>query len=265
MWSFSVSLWEGEVWDVVRQIDSQKAPGPDGLTALFYKQYWPIVKQDVTAMIQNVFRTGFLLNELNHTNIAFIPKVENPNLVSHYRPISLCNVSYKILAKILSNRLKAVLDRLISPLQAAFVLGHTIQENSTLTHEIFLTMKHRRTGLGLMSIKEDMERAYDKMEWSFLLTVLHCFGFCEKWIQLIGQYLSSVTYSILLKGSLYGMINPACGLRQGDPLSPFLFILGTDVLSKLISRVEGLGQIHGVLRSVEQRPLYPISCLPMIP
>lgn len=104
----------------------------------------------------------------------------------------------------------------------------------------------------------DLECAYDKMEWSSLLTMLRCFGFCEKWIQLICQCLSSVTYSILLNGGLYGMIKPARGLRQGDSLSPFLLILGTDVLSRLISRAERLGQIHGIKIS---RVAPPISHL----
>lgn len=109
-----------EIWTAVKQIRTRKVPGPDGLTTLFYKQYWPIVKTEMVAMNQNVFRSGFLLSKLNHTNIALIPKLENPTWVSNYWPISLCNVSYKILSKIFSNCLRIVLPRLISPMQVAF-------------------------------------------------------------------------------------------------------------------------------------------------
>lgn len=117
---------EFEVWATVRQIGSRKATGPDGLSALFYKQFWLTVKTAAIEMVQNVFRTGFLLKEINHTNISLISKVDNPNLVNHYRPIALCNVSYKIVSKILAEHLKSVLPRLISPMQAAFVPGRTI-------------------------------------------------------------------------------------------------------------------------------------------
>lgn len=175
--------------------------------------------------------------------------------MSHYRPISLCNVSSKIISKILSNRLKSVLARLISPMQATFVPGRTIQENSSLAHEIFHTMNHRRRGVGLLALKADMERAYDKMEWEFIRVVLRCFGFHEKWIHLIFQCLSSVSFSILLNGSPFGLFKPSRGLRQCDPLSPFLFIMGMEVLSRLMMRAEASAAIHGIKISRAAPPL----------
>lgn len=164
-------------------------------------------------MVQNVFRTRFLLSKLNHSNITLILKLANPTWVSHYRPISLCNVSYKIFSKILSNRLRRVLAHLISPMQAAFVLGRVIQENSSLAHEVFHTMNRRQRGVGLLAVKANMERAYDKMEWDFLLAVLRCIGFLEKWILLIHHCLSTVSFSLLLNGSPFGLFKPFRRLR----------------------------------------------------
>lgn len=119
-------------------------------------------------------------------------------------------------------------------------------------------MQHRRHDLGLVTIKADMERAYDKMKWTFLFIVMRCFGFSEKWIQLISQCLSTVSYLVLLNGCPYGLIKPLRGLRQRDPLSPFLFLIGTDVLSRLIMRAKSVGLIHGIKIS---RAAPPISHL----
>lgn len=169
-------------------------------------------------------------------------------MVNQFRPISLCNVVYKIISKILAARLKPLLHKLIYPLQAAFVPNRTIQENDILVHEIFHTMKEKQGRGGLMAIKIDMEKAYDKMSCPrpngrayfitlyFILRVMECFGFSPQWIQWISQCMSTVSYSIMLNGSPYGFFVPSRGLRQGDPLSPFLFIIGMEVLTRIIMR-----------------------------
>jgi hypothetical protein len=92
----------------------------------------------------------------------------------------------------------------------------------------------------------DIEKAFDKMEWSFIDEVLKCFGFSNKWIGWISQFISTPTFSILLNGGSYGFFHPQRGLRQGDPLSPFLFIMGTEVLSCLLLRAENMEYIHGI-------------------
>lgn len=125
----------------MKSIGAMKAPGPDGLTALFYHTYWDIVKEDVVKSVQHFFSTGFLLKEMNHTHIVLIPKRPNPTMVTHYRPISLCTVHYKIIARLLASRLRTLLNKVISPMQAGFVPGRLIQENSLLMHEILHTMK----------------------------------------------------------------------------------------------------------------------------
>jgi hypothetical protein len=213
-----------------------KAPGPDDMTGLFYKTYWNIVKQNVVDSVQSFFRGGFMLKDFNHTNIALIPKVDNPSKVNHFKPISLTNFSYKIISKILSNRFKPLLQKLISPMQSAFLKGRSIHDNTILAHEIFHSMKHKQGRGGLMAVKLDMEKAFDSMEWGFLLEIMKLLGFSSIWINWIYQCISTSSFSILLDGSPFGFFKPSRGLRQGNPLSPFLFILGFEVLSSFSQR-----------------------------
>jgi hypothetical protein len=237
---------ESEVFQALSSLGSSKAPGPDGFTALFYKKYWPHVSKDILACVSHFFQNHQLLHELNHTFITLVPKKSGSHSVHHFRPISLCNISYKIISKILANRLKKVLPKIISPLQSAFVPNRNIQDNSILAHELIHTFKNKKGKKGLMFLKMDMEKAFDQMEWKFLLAIMKKLGFNDTWLGWIEACISSTSFSILINGSPYGMISPARGLRQGDPLSPFLFILGSEVLSRLLSYEASLGHINGI-------------------
>jgi hypothetical protein len=107
-------------------------------------------------------------------------------------------------------------------------------------------MKHKRGNGGHMALKLDMEKAFDSMEWVFLLKILSSLGFHRTWIQWISQCLTTSSFSILLDGASYGKFSPTRGLRQGDPISHFLFILGSEILSRLLLREENLGTLHGI-------------------
>lgn len=107
---------------------------------------------------------GKILKEINHTFIALIPKTNSPTQTSHYKPISLCSTIYKIISKILVNRLRSLLDRLVSPFQTVFVPGRSIHDNIMLTHEIMHKFKHLKTKTAWAAIKLDMEKAYDIIE-----------------------------------------------------------------------------------------------------
>lgn len=119
----------------------------------------------VVGATKEFFYAGKLLQFMNRTHIVLIPKVMNPELISQYRPISLCNFSYKVFSKILANRLKPILPHLISFNQAAFVHGRQIQDNIVVAHEVFHFLKLRKQGYEYdLSVKMDMNKAYDRIE-----------------------------------------------------------------------------------------------------
>jgi hypothetical protein len=189
---------------------------------------------------------GVFDQAINSTFIALIRKLTNA-CVSEFRPISLCNVLYKLIAKVLANRMKQVLPSIISQYQSAFVPGRLITDNVLAAYEALHSMNTRMKGMkGYMAVKLDMSKAYDRVEWSFLEAMMKRLGFVEGWIFVIMRCVRSVTYSVLVNGVPYGNIITSRGLRQGDPLSPYLFLLVVEGLSSLIVRAEMDGRITGV-------------------
>jgi hypothetical protein len=173
--------------------------------------------------------------------------VNSPSRVTEFRPISLCNVLYKIISKVLANRLKQVLPHIISLEQSAFIPGRLITDNILVAFETLHTMDTRLKGKeGFMAMKLDMSKAYDRLEWDFVEGVLRKIGFANRWISLLMSCIRTVTYLILINGQPHGLITPTRGLRQGDPLSPYLFILCAEVLSSLLQHSSKEGLISGV-------------------
>ena len=149
----------------------------------------------------------------------------------HYRSISLCNFTYKIVSKLLTSRIGVFLDRLISHYQGAFVQGRWIAENSIIAEELMHKIRQHKGKNGLTFIKIDLSKAYDRLEWPFLELVLHEWGFSDQVRRLIMSCVSTVRYNLLLNGSLCKDFTPTRGVRQGDLLSPYLFILCAEILS----------------------------------
>ena len=153
---------------------------------------------------------------------------------------------YKLVFKVLANRLKKLLPDIISESQSAFQSDKTISDNILVAFESLHHMKHKRVGnLGFMAMKLDMSKAYDRVEWNFLCRLMAKMGFEDRRIQLIYGYISSISYSILANGEPHGDIKPTRGLRQGNPLSPYLFLLVFEGLNSLIQQAVAAGDIIG--------------------
>lgn len=224
-----------------------KAPGPDGYSGLFYQHAWQTVGDQVCSLVQSFFQDDLGIDRINHTNLVMIPKVDNPEQVGHFRPISLCNFSYKIISKVISNRMKPIMPNVITENQRAFVHGRQIHDNIFVVHEAFHYLRSRVHGKKYeLAVKVDMNKAYDRVEWDFLKDVLLKMGFAVAWVEKILKCISSVSFDLLLSGKFVANFAPRRGLRQGDPLSPYLFILVADVLSIMLNSLANSGDIRGI-------------------
>ena len=198
-------------------------------------------------MVNNFLLTGNMDPHLTITNICMIPKIERPIRMMELRPISLCNVSYKIISKVLCQRLKICLLRLISKTQSTLVADMLISDNILIVQEMFHGLRTNKSCQNkFMAIKTDMSKTYDMIEWSFIEALLHKIGFDPRWINLMLECISSVQYRVLLNGQPRGLITPQRGLRQGDPLSPYLFIMCTEALIANIKKAESEKQLTGL-------------------
>jgi exonuclease III len=241
---------EEEVRQALWQMYPTKAPGPDGMSAIFYQTYWEIVGPEVTQAILSILHSGYMLRKINYTHIALIPKIKEPKRITDFRPISLCNVIYKIVSKVLANRLKGVLPVVISDSQSAFVPGRLITDNVLVAFETLHSMSLKKKGKkGQMALKLDMSKAYDRVEWRFVEMVMRRLGFSIEWIRLIMMCISSVSYSVLINGKQYGHFGATRGIRQGDSLSPYLFLLCAEGLSSLLRIAHVERNIKGVQAS----------------
>ena len=233
------------IWTTLDNIGDLKAPGADGYPAIL--RFWHVVGDRVKQEVHNVLNGGDMPNGWNDTIIVLIPKVRNPTKLKDLRPISLCTVLYKIISKVLANRLKNFLPEIISPSQSAFVPGRLITDNVLLSYELTHYLKSRRKGKnGMSAIKLDMSKAYDKVEWTLLQGMMRKLGFHDKWIHLIMKCVTTVSYRINFNGEYTDQIFPQRGLRQGNPLSPYLFILCAKGLSAMLQSAENAGKIEGI-------------------
>eukprot|EP00253_Pinus_taeda_P027470 PITA_27470 len=212
-----------EVEEAVKSMPNDKAPGPDGFTINFYKACWPTIKSEIWEVVEDSRRSSTILKSLNSTFLALIPKEENAHIPDNFRPIALCNVIYKIISKVIANRFKHILPNLISEEQSGYIEGRQILDNILLAQEMVHTLQTRKKAGMLMQL--DLSKAFDK----------------------------SSSFSILVNGSRSETFIPSRGIRQGDPLSPFLFVILMEGLSRLIHKAKEQGNLRG---------LHPLQSIP---
>lgn len=225
-----------EIKDSLFTIGGLKTPGPDGFPAVFYQTYWDLCSNDITSLIKDCFATASLPDQLNSTLIALVPKVERPVTMSQLRPISLCNTLYKVVSKILVARLRPLMSKLVSPTQVSFVPGRQIVDNFVVAQEVLHKFKMTKGKTGFIAWKVDLSKAYDRLSWRFIKDVLWEIGLRGRFLELIMQCINSVDYKAILNGELTTAFSPTCGIRQGDPLSPYIFVLCMEKLSHIIQK-----------------------------
>ena len=169
-------------------------------------------------MVLSMLHSGRYLHKMNYTHIVLIPKKKDPQLITKYRPISLGNVISRIILKVLANRVKLVLSRVISDSQSAFVPNRLITDNTSVAYEMIHRIRNRRKGkVGHMAIKLDVSKAYDRVEWEFLEKIILRIDFPEQWVNLAVLIIRTASYSIIINGEPCGYISPSRGIKQMGP------------------------------------------------
>ncbi|XP_074300723.1 uncharacterized protein LOC141632032 [Silene latifolia] len=225
-----------EIQIALKSIPANKSPGPDGYTSQFFKDASVIIEKGIIEAVQEFFISGQLLRQVNSTTLTLIPKKTRPVTVTNFRPIACCNVLYKIISKVLCNRLAKVLPSIISESQSAFIQGRDIVDNILICHDLVRLYK-RRTCSPRSIMKIDLKKAYDSVEWSFIEQMLHALKFPERMITWIMTCVTTPSYTIALNGSSFGYFPGKRGIREGDPLSPLLFTICMDYLSRVLEEV----------------------------
>ncbi|GJY76516.1 RNA-directed DNA polymerase, eukaryota [Tanacetum coccineum] len=253
---FPVSLSIDQKEDMERRISKEevkravwdcgvdKSPGPDGFSFSFYRHFWLVIEKDVFEAVDYFFMYGEIPNGCNSNFIALIPKILDANMVKDFRPISLIGSLYKIIAKILANRLVGVLGDLVNEVQSAFVADRQILDGPFILDEVLQWCRRKKKHA--LIFKVDFEKAFDSVRWDFVDDVLNKFGFGERWRTWIQSCLRSSRGSILVNGSPTEEFQFFRGLKQGDPLSPFLFILIMESLHISFQRVVDAGLFTGI-------------------
>lgn len=233
-----------EIREVILDMAGDKSPRPDGFSMCFYQFCWDIIKYDLLKVF-NEFHTSSINNVgTNVTFLVLIPKKEGAVEIPDFRPISLVTSLDKSIAKVLSRRIRKVIALVVDDTQGTFVKGRQITDGILIASKCVDGLKKMKKYS--LVCKIDLEQAYDRVDWDFLRWVLLKKGFGEKWIGWIMRCLDHPQFSIMLNGSSKGFISSSRGIKQGDPLSPFLFTLVADAFSVLMAKALSNSLIEGI-------------------
>jgi hypothetical protein len=234
-----------EIKEVVRSSDGNKSPGPDGFNFAFVKKFWDLLKGDLRTLFDQFHGNSCLPKSFLSYFVTLIPKVCSPNSLSDFRHISLLGCLYKIIAKVLTMRLAKVMDTIISPTQSAFIKGRNLVDGVLVVNEVVDWVKKSKEVC--IIFKVDFEKAYDSVDWGFLDYMLRWFGFCDKWIDWIRVCVFAGNLSVLVNGSPTEEINIQRGLKQGDLLAPFLFLIVAEGFSGVMCKAVDVGSFKGLM------------------
>lgn len=237
-----------EIKSTVFQLNPDKAPGPDGFNARFFQLHWDVIGTDICKAVNFFFKHKRLVREINHTFLTLVPKSTNANSLTDFRPIACCNLLYKVITKLLTNRLQMVINDLISLNQSAFLKGRQISDCSLLAHE--LVRDFNKPMGSRVCMKVDLKKAFDSVNREFIYYMLHCMGFPSTWIDWIRECISTPSFSVMVEGSPAGFFCSNRGIRQGDPLSPYLFVIVMEFWSIQMDLAVAKGDIHPLKRGV---------------
>ncbi|KAL9241284.1 hypothetical protein vseg_015413 [Gypsophila vaccaria] len=222
-----------EIKEAMFSIDDAKAPGPDGYSSRFFKDTWDVIGRDVLQAVRSFFLNGKLLQQVNNTTLVLIPKVDSPVDVKDFRPIACCNVIYKCISKLLCAKLTEVLPGIISESQTAFIKGRSILDNILVCQDL-VKLYSRKACSPRAILKLDLQKAYDSIEWRFIEELLDALNFPKLFSAWILTCITSPTFTLSLNGELFGHFKGQRGLRQGDPMSPLIFTICMEYLSRIL-------------------------------
>lgn len=202
-----------EIKTALFQMGPTKAPGPDGFPALFYQTHWNFLQEEICQAVRSFLEGNPIPDGFCDSVIVLILKVSRLKQLKFFRPISLCNVLYKIASKVLANRLKLLLPVLISDFQSAFVPGRLITDNALIGYECLHTIRQQRAKQPFFAMKIDMMKAYDRVEWDYLHGCLSKLGFALAWINSVMRCVTNVRYAVRVNGDLTEPVVPSKGIR----------------------------------------------------
>lgn len=211
-----------------------KAPGPDGYPMEFYKTAWSVVGRDFTTAVQSFFLFSFMPRSTNATLLSLVPKTLTAEKMSDFRPIACCNVVYKVISRIMAKRLKNILPQAIELNKCAFVQGRWLLENVLLATEVVKDY-HKPTISSRSAIKFDISKAFDTVKWSFVEVTLRAMNIPDQFVTWIMRCMDTASFSVSINGESEGFFPSSRGIRQGCSLSPYLYVIVSNVLSRLLN------------------------------